>query len=160
MANLSRDFNSLAAIAVEDYYRMLRPASTERRRLRVAKIVVGISGLLCVIVATVLAHTNGTALGLWYTVSAIVAGGLAGLFLLAFLVARAGATAAYLGIAASLLFTTWATLTLDGGKLWNLGRFNFPLHNYMIGVIGHLSFSSAAPLPACSSRTGMPTPAS
>jgi len=138
MANLSSDFNSLAAIAVEDYYRVLRPASSERRRLVVARIAVAVCGFLCIIIATVLAHTNGTALGLWYTVSAIVAGGLAGLFLLAFLVARAGATAAYLGIGASLVFTAWATLTLDGGKLWNLGRFNFPLHNYMIGVIGHL----------------------
>ncbi len=138
MANLSSDFNSLAAIAVEDYYRMARPESGEKERLRVAKMVVAVCGLLCIAVATILAHTNGTALGLWYTVSAIVAGGLAGLFLLAFLVARAGAAAAYAGIGASLLFTAYATLTLDGGKLWNLGRFNFPLHNYMIGVIGHL----------------------
>jgi hypothetical protein len=42
-----------------------------------------------------------------------------------------------MGIGASLLFTAYATLTLDGGKLWNLGRLNFPLHTYMIGVIGH-----------------------
>ena len=70
--------------------------------------------------------------------SAIVAGGLAGLFLLAFLSERASKTAAYIGIAASLVFTAWATLTLNGGKLWDLGRFNFPLHDYMIGVIGHI----------------------
>ena len=25
-----------------------------------------------------------------------------------------------------------------GGQAWNLGRYNFPFHNYMIGVIGHL----------------------
>jgi len=137
MANLSGDFNSLSAIVIEDYYRIFRPDSGERRRLVVAKIAVAVFGALCVVVATALAHTNGTALSLWYTVSAIVAGGLAGLFLLAFLAARAGKTAAWIGIGASLLFTTWATLTLDGGKLWNLGRFNFPFHNYMIGVIGH-----------------------
>ena len=138
MSNLSSDFNSLAAIAVEDYYRVLRPRSTEKKRLTAAKVVVAVCGALCVVVAMALARTGGTALALWYTVSAIVAGGLAGLFLLAFLVERAGATAAYLGIGASLLFTAYATLTLDGGKLWDLGRFNFPLHNYMIGVIGHL----------------------
>ncbi len=94
-------------------------------------------------IATALAHTNGTALALWYTVSAIVAGGLAGLFLLAFLSERAGKTAAYIGIAASLAFTAWATLTLNGGKLWNLGRFNFSLHDYMIGVIGHVILLAA-----------------
>lgn len=138
MANLSSDLNSLAAIGVADYYCVLRPASSERRRLLAAKAIVAACGFLCVVVATALAHTNGAALSLWYTISAIVAGGLAGLFLLAFLSERAGKTAAYLGIAASLVFTAWATLTLNGGKLWDLGRFNFPLHDYMIGVIGHV----------------------
>jgi solute:Na+ symporter, SSS family len=138
MANLSSDLNALSAVGVEDYYRALRPQSTDRQRLRCAKFLVAAFGALCVVVATALAHTNGTALSLWYTVSAIAAGGLAGLFLLAFLAPRAGAAAAYTGIAASLAFTAYATLTVDGGKIWNLGRFNFPLHNYMIGVIGHV----------------------
>jgi SSS family solute:Na+ symporter len=138
MANLSSDFNSLAAIGVEDYYRVMRPDSSERRRLRVAKIVVAVAGALCVAIATALAHSHGSALSLWYNISAIVAAGLVGLFLLAFLSERASATSAYFGIAVSLLFTVWATLTLDGGKLWNLGRYNFPLHSYMIGVIGHV----------------------
>ncbi len=125
-ANISSDLNSLAAIGVEDYYRKLRPAATERSRLVVAKIVVALSGFLCMAVATALARTNGTALSLWYTISAIVAGGLAGLFLLAFLVERAGRAAAWAGIAASLAFTAWATF----------GR--FPFHSYIIGVIGHI----------------------
>jgi SSS family solute:Na+ symporter len=138
MANLSSDLNALSAIGVEDYYRHFRPDSTERQRLRVAKRVVAACGALCVLIASVLAKTNGAALSLWYTVSAIVAGGLCGLFLLAFLAERASAAAAYIGIGASLAFTTWATLTLDGGTVWNLGRYNFPFHNYMIGVIGHV----------------------
>jgi SSS family solute:Na+ symporter len=138
MANLSSDLNSLAAVGVEDYFRVLRPASSQRQRLLIAKIIVALCGCFCMVVSTLLAHTNGSALSLWYTVSSIVAGGLAGLFLLAFLVARASRTSAYIGIAASLLFTTWATLTLDGGKTLNLGRYNFPFHNYMIGVIGHV----------------------
>jgi SSS family solute:Na+ symporter len=130
MANLSSDFNSLAAVGVEDYYRIARPAATERQRLFVAKIIVAVCGALCIVVATVLAHTNGSALSMWYTVSAIVGAGLAGLFLLAFLVPRAGPTAAYVAIAANLLFTAYATL-------WN-GPYKFPYHSYMIGVIGHL----------------------
>ena len=138
MANLSSDFNSLAAIFVEDYHRPLKPSSSDRQRLRVAKIVVAVTGVLCIVVATALARSHGSALSLWYTVSAIVAGGLVGLFLLAFLAPEAGATAANIGIVASLVFTAWATLTLNGGKIWNLGQFNFPFHDYMIGVIGHL----------------------
>jgi SSS family solute:Na+ symporter len=63
---------------------------------------------------------------------------LAGLFLLAFLSERASAKAAYIGILTSILFTAWATLTLPDSRILDLGRFNFALHNYMIGVIGHL----------------------
>jgi len=138
MANVSTGLNSIAATGVEDYYRILRPDSSERQRLGVARWIVGVCGMLCVVIALALAQTNGTALSLWYTVSAIVGGGVAGLFLLGFLFERASRIGANTGIAASLLFTVWATLTLNGGKLWNLGRFNFPLHDYMIGVIGHL----------------------
>jgi SSS family solute:Na+ symporter len=128
MANLSSDFNSLAAVFVEDYYRVWKPDSDDRRRLRVAKIVVAVCGCLCVAIAIVLAQSSGSALSLWYTVSAIVSGGLVGLFLLAFLVPRASATAAYISIASCLAFTAWATLNPR----------QFGLHNYMIGVIGHL----------------------
>jgi SSS family solute:Na+ symporter len=138
MANVSSGLNSIAATGVEDYYRVLRPDSNERQRLRAAKMIVAVCGLLCIVIAAALAQTNGTALSLWYTISAIVGGGVAGLFLLGFLFERASATGANTGIAVSLLFTAWATLTLNGGKLWNLGRFNFPLHDYMIGVIGHI----------------------
>jgi SSS family solute:Na+ symporter len=138
IANLSSDLNALSAVGVEDYYRALRPHAADRSRLICAKFLVAAFGALCVATATALAHTNGSALSMWYAVSAIAAGGLAGLFLLAFFVPRAGRAAALSGIAASLAFTAYATLTLDGGKLWNLGAFNFPLHNYMIGVIGHL----------------------
>ena len=138
MANVSSGLNSIAATGVEDYYRVWRPAASEQRKLWVAKAIVMACGLLCIVIGTVLAHTSGTALSLWYTISAIVGGGVAGLFLLAFFFARAGRAAAYTGIAASLLFTAWGTLTLNHGKLWNLGRFNFPLHEYMVGVLGHV----------------------
>ena len=138
MANLSSDFNSLAAVGVEDYYRIARPDATERQRLMVAKIIVAVCGGLCMVVATVLAHTNGSALSMWYTISAIVGGGLAGLFLLAFLTQRASRNSCYIAIGLSLLFTAYATLTIDGGKMWNVAPYNFPYHNYMIGVFGHL----------------------
>lgn len=128
MANLSSDFNSLAAVFVEDYYKQWKGDATDQQRLRVGKIVVAVCGCLCVAIAIVLARTSGSALSLWYTVSAIVSGGLAGLFLLAFLVPRASNQAAYVGIGGCLVFTAWATLN---PKV-------FGLHNYMIGVIGHL----------------------
>ena len=138
MATLSSDLNCLALVAVEDFYRKLSPHATDRRRLRMAKYFVAICGVFTAAFAIRLAHSRETALALWYTISAIVAGGLAGLFLLAFLTDRANRYGCYIGIFASLGFTSWATLTLGGGKIVDLGQYNFPLHDYTIGAIGHV----------------------
>lgn len=138
MATLSSDLNCLSVVAVEDYYRLLRPKSTDRERLWIAKLVVGVCGLLAISLAVLLGRTKGAALSMWYSASAIVAGGLAGLFLLAFLSPRANKQGAYIGIFAAFVFTAWATLTLGEKRALDLGRFNFRLHDYMIGVIGHI----------------------
>lgn len=137
MAMLASDMNCLAVIGTEDFYRLLFKRSTDRQSLRVGKCLVAVTGVAAALVAVRLAHSAGGALSLYYTISAVVAGGLAGLFLLAFLVPRATRTGALAGIIASLIFTTWATLS-EGGKIVDLGRWNFPYHDYLIGVIGHI----------------------
>jgi SSS family solute:Na+ symporter len=138
MATLSSDLNCISVVVVEDFYRRFWLQATDGRRLRMAKYYVAICGFAVVVFAIRIAHSQRSALSLWYTVSAIVAGGLAGLFLLGFLSTRANRQGAHAGIIASLIFTAWATLTLHGGSVVNLGRYNFPLHDYMIGAIGHI----------------------
>lgn len=137
MAMLASDMNCLSTIGVEDFYRMGRPRSTDKECLLMGRLIVIFSGLAAGGVALRLADSQGGALSLYYTITAIVAGGLAGLFLLAFLVPKANRIGALAGIVANLIFTMWATLTL-GGKTLDLGQFNFPWHDYMIGAIGHL----------------------
>jgi SSS family solute:Na+ symporter len=137
MSMLASDMNCLAVIGVEDYYRLLRPGSTDRESLRMGRWIVVGSGFAAAGFALKLARGQGSALSLYYTVTAVVAGGLAGLFLLAFLDRKATRRGALAGIIVSLIFTLWATLTL-GGKIIDLGRFNFPWHDYMIGAIGHV----------------------
>jgi solute:Na+ symporter, SSS family len=138
MCALASDLNSFAVVGVEDIYRLFRPNSADAQRLRVGHYIVALCGALCVGTALVLAHTKGSALSLWFTVSAIASGGLAGLFLLAFLCPRAHSRGVYAGIAASSAFTAWATLTLTDKRLVDLGRFNFPWHDYMIGATAHV----------------------
>lgn len=154
MAMLASDMNCLAVIGTEDFYALARPRSTDRQRLLAGRSIVALSGAAAAMVAVKLAHSNGSALSLYYTITAVVAGGLAGLFLLAFLMKRATPAGAVTGIAANLIFTLWATLTL-GGKTLNLGRWNFPWHEYMIGAVGHmvlLAFGVTASLLIRSSR--------
>ena len=138
MSMLASDLNCLGLIVVEDFYGYFFPRKTDRERLQVGKIAIVLCGALAIGVALRLSRTQGAALTLYYTATAIVAGGLAGLFLLAFLSRRSGRSAAWIAIVVSLSFTAWATLTLNGGKIWNLGAWNYPWHEYTIGAVGNL----------------------
>jgi len=61
------------------------------------------------------------------------------MFLLAFLSRRANRQGLYAGIIACVGFTGWATLTVGSKPILDLGRFKFGLHEFMIGVIAHLT---------------------
>lgn len=138
MTMLASDLNSLTVVGVEDFYRPMRPKADDRQRLRAARVMVVIVGALSAVTALILAHTKGGALQMWFAVSAIVSGGLAGLFLLAFLSPRANRRGVYAGIAAGLLVTVWAVLT-KGGKIVNLGAYNYSWDDLMIGAVGHVT---------------------
>jgi solute:Na+ symporter, SSS family len=143
MSMLASDLNCLAVITTEDFYAQILPLRTDRQKLRFGKISIGTCGLLAIGVALRLATTKGAALVLYYTVTAIVAGGLAGLFMLAFLVVRAGRSAAVAAIVLNLCFTAWATLTMNGGQTLNLHNWNYGWHEYTIGAIGNIVLFAA-----------------
>src|SRR5262249_21442184 len=97
-----------------------------------------IVGLLNVVTAMILVQTKGSALSMWFAVSAIASGGLAGLFFLAFLSRRATSTSAWTGIAFCSAFTVWAVLTKGAKPIANLGRFNYPGDDLTIGACGNI----------------------
>jgi SSS family solute:Na+ symporter len=138
MSTLSSDLNCLSAVGVEDYYRKFRPNSPDARRLAVGKLIVGICGFTAVAIAALIAWKSERVLSLYYAVSSIISGGLAGMFLLAFLTSRANKQGVWIGIIANLLFTGWATLTSGKNKMLDLGDYNFAWASVMIGVIGHV----------------------
>jgi SSS family solute:Na+ symporter len=138
MSMLASDMNALAVIGVEDYYVLLRPQSSDKSRLRMGRWLVVVSGLGAAGAGWGLVHSHGSALSLYFAVTASVAGGLAGLFLLAFLCPRACRGAAQAGVAASLLVTAWGLLTSGSVKIAELGRWDFPWHEYMVGAVGNI----------------------
>lgn len=138
MLGLASDLNCLAVVCVEDFYGFFRPGTSDRKRLTIGKIIVGFIGMLAVAKGFLLGETKGTALSLWFSVSSVVSGGLASLFLLAFFSRRANRQGVYAGIIACTVFTAWATLTLGDKPLVNLGRLNFTMHEFLIGAIGEL----------------------
>jgi SSS family solute:Na+ symporter len=138
MSMVSSDLNCLSSIGVEDFYRRFRPDTTDGQRLRVGKILVAICGILTILIAMVLARYTEHALSLYFTFTAVLSGGLFGLFVLAFFSRRANLRGVWTGIIACILFTAYATLTSSGDRILDLGWFNFPWQGVMIGVVGHL----------------------
>jgi len=138
MSMLSSDLNCLSVVGVEDFYRKLRPASNDRQRLRVGKWLVVGCGTVAVSTGVIIAFYSERVLSFYYTVTSIIAAGLAGLFLLAFLCPRANKQGASVGIVACLVFTTWATLTSGKDPAIDAGALKFNLHPIMIGVIAHI----------------------
>lgn len=162
MSTLASDLNCLAAVAVEDYYRKLKPNASDRQRLVAGKVVVALCGLAAVAIAIVIALRGERALSLYFTVSSILTGGIAGMFILAFLSRRANKGGVWVGIITCLLFTAWGTLTSGKERLIDLGQYNFPLPAIMVGVLGHVvlvvggwlgSFLFAPPEPAMRALT-------
>lgn len=143
MSMLASDLNCLAVVLVEDYYRAFFPQRTDRQRLRMGRLMVAVCGVLACGVAIALSHMRGGALSVYYGITAEVAGGLAGLFLLAFLIRRAGRKAALCAIAVDVSFTLWAATTLDNGRYLNLHQWNYPWHEYTIGAVGSVLLLAA-----------------
>lgn len=138
MSMLASDLNCLSVVGVEDYYRKLRPQSTDPQRLAMGKLIVAGCGTLSVLIAVVIAWKSERVLSFYYAVTSILAGGLAGLFLLAFLSPRTNRQGAWIGIAACVVVTAWATLTNGKEPMWDLPGWNYSLHPVMIGAIGHV----------------------
>jgi SSS family solute:Na+ symporter len=142
MSTMSSDLNCLSAVGVEDYYRKLRPHSTDKQRLFVGKIIVAVCGTIAVGIGAFIARKGEGALTLYYAATAIMSAGLAGMFLLAFFSRRANRQGLWVGIICSLVFTAWAVLTstkgADGKVILDLKQFNYTWPSVMLGVIAHV----------------------
>ncbi len=132
-SSVSADLNSISTVVTTDYFVYLLPRSSDRARLMCGRVIVLAGGLFTTGVAFLLSKNRAvSAVEVGTILSTIVAGGILGLFALGFFTRRANAKGAYVGIAACVLFTGWATLTgpfkLDFG-------FNFTLNQLLIGVL-------------------------
>jgi len=143
MSTLASDLNCLSAVAVEDYYRRLKPNATDRQRLLAGRLIVALCGFAAVAIAIVIALRGERALSLYFTVSSILTGGIAGMFILAFLSRRANKGGVWVGIMVCLVFTAWGTFTSGKERLIDLGRYNFALPGIMVGVLGHIVLVAA-----------------
>jgi SSS family solute:Na+ symporter len=142
ISSLDSDLNCLSAVLTEDFYGRFKKNVTDRQKLVFGKIMVILSGLMAIIVATLYVKIGGKgALGIVFGLYAIFSGGIAGMFLLGMFSKRANKKGLYIGMAACVLFTGYAVLTSSrAGEslILDLGKWNFTHHKYMLGVYSHI----------------------
>ncbi|MDD2560285.1 MAG: sodium:solute symporter [Bacteroidales bacterium] len=146
ISSLDSDMNCLAAIGVEDYYQRMKPNCSDKQRLNAGRILVAVSGLASIGVASLYAVWEGEGvLGVVFELYAIFSAGIVGIFLLGLFSKRANKQGLYIGLLVCVLFTAYAVLTstsieVGGSKrlILDLGSLNFPHHKYMLGVYSHL----------------------
>ena len=137
MSSLDSGLNSVSAVFVNDFFKRIKPSSSDKLQFLVARLVVIGMGILSVGMAIWLIQIKGQVLVLYYTAFSIFSGGLLGLFLLAFTTKRANIRGALIGIVATVITILWATLTKNG--IIDLGKYNYNLHPYLIGLLGHIT---------------------
>lgn len=141
ISSLDSDLNCLSAVLSEDFYGRIKKNVSDEKKLFFGKVMVVVSGLFALFVATLYVHLGGAGvLGIVFGLYAIFSGGIAGMFLLGLFSKRANMNGLYVGIAASILFTGYAVLTsmkINDKVILDLGDLNFKHHRYMLGVYSH-----------------------
>ena len=142
ISSLDSDLNCLSAVLTEDFYGKLKKNASDVQKLRFGKIMVVVSGVMAMLVATLYTYLGDeSVLGIVFGLYAIFSGGIAGMFLLGLFSKRANKKGLYIGIAVCVLFTGYAVLTsskINDQLILDFGNWNFKQHKYMLGVYSHI----------------------
>lgn len=122
MSTISSNINSVSTAFSIDFWQRLRPQTTERGMMRVARLTCVISGLVGVVLALMMATWDILSLLDYFnTILGLLTGGLGGLFFIGVFMPKIGGRAALTGFVTSTLFVfylqyfTEANLFLFGG---------------------------------------------
>jgi solute:Na+ symporter, SSS family len=109
MSSLDSALNSLAAATTVDFLKRFRPDVSDAGRLRFAKVVVIVAGIVGIAVGIYSSRTEAPLIDLILSFMGYFAGGLLGLFLLGMLTRRANGTGAFIGAITGTLVVLMVT---------------------------------------------------
>lgn len=141
-AAMDPSLNSMATLTLCDIYqRHVRPRAGERESMWVLWLSTLGWGVICTVVALAMIEVRNI-LDVWWELAGIFSGGLFGLFLLGFMVRRAGSVAALMGVTCGVVVVLWVTFSnFKQGAYWPemLADLKSPLNGFLSTVIGTLT---------------------
>lgn len=106
MSTVSGTLNAISAVMVQDFFLPSRPQATDETRMRLARGVTVVAGLLTTGIALVMASLKITSLWeVFATLMALIGGGFPAVFALGLLTRRANAAGVSIGLVASVAVT-------------------------------------------------------
>ena len=106
MATVASAMNSVATIYTEDFYPLVRPGATDKRRLRTMKITSYVVGVVGTSMALLLAATNPkSVMVLWSQIVSLMGGGIVGVYSLGMFTKRVNGFGAVCGAIFSIVCT-------------------------------------------------------
>lgn len=101
-AAMSSSLNSIAATAVNDLYKPLRPRASDKHYLKVSHVLTLIWGVVQIAVALVVRHQNRSALDQALSIASLINGPVLGVFLVGTFLRRVSQPPALIGMLASI----------------------------------------------------------
>jgi len=144
MSSIDTSLNSSATVILSDFYkRYLRPRAGERESMHVLHGATLAWGAVGTGVALAMIGQKSL-LDAWWKLSGIFTGAILGLFLLGFVVRRAGSIAALAGVAAGVALIAWMTFSrvvVTWLSRWPqlaglAARLHCPFHHFLTSVFG------------------------
>ncbi|MBR1414673.1 MAG: sodium:solute symporter [Prevotella sp.] len=131
MSTVATSITSASTVILNDYYRRLRPAATDREQLLALKVSGVAVGLVGIVISLALVRVDSI-LDAWWKLSSIFSGGMLGLFLLGYISQHVRNVDAVIGVICGVLVIGWIS-----AAEW-LGLPSSGLHEFLAIVVGTL----------------------
>jgi SSS family solute:Na+ symporter len=117
-AAMSSSLNAIAATAMNDLYKPLRPRATDKHYLKVSHVLTLLWGVVQIAVALVLRNKNRSALDLALSIASLINGPILGVFLVGVFLRRVSQAPALIGMIVSMAVMLYVYFTTRIAWTW------------------------------------------
>jgi Na+/proline symporter len=112
MTTVASSMNSSATVFTEDFFMRFKPDSSDKLRLKVLRTTSYIVGIIAICMALLLSKQNTKSfMQVWSIISALLGGGIVGVYSLGMFTKRANGFGAVCGVVASVVITALVVFT-------------------------------------------------
>ena len=140
-AAMSSSLNAIAATAMNDLYKPLRPRATDKHYLKVSHVLTLLWGVVQIAVALVLRNKNRSALDLALSIASLINGPILGVFLVGVFLRRVSQAPALIGMIVSMAVMLYVYFTTRIAWTWYV--FLGSVITVMAAWLASLAFASA-----------------